>query len=163
MDRYSVGLLRPAGHWLRRGEGVNQVTYDILTHRIKQLGNLPAMPAILSRLCETLSLKSQIDVDNVVQEISYDKSLTAQCLRLANSALFRRRGDVSTVREAVLAGLLHDIGILVNGVLFADDFSRCPRRSDKEESAYGRSRAKHPGIFPMRKAGESWRNSGGCR
>jgi HD-like signal output (HDOD) protein len=168
---------------LRRGEGVNPVTYDILTQRIRQLGNLPAMPAILSRLCETLSYKSnQIDVDKVVEQISYDKSLAAQCLRLANSALFRQRGDVTSVREAVfalglwrirdlafscslpmmfanlkttvgkevfwrhalgtamvaqglahelgargaeeiyLAGLLHDIGILVNGVLFADDF-----------------------------------------
>ncbi len=168
---------------LRRGEGVNPVTYDILTQRIKQLGNLPAMPAILSRLCETLSYKSnQIDVDKVVEQISYDKSLAAQCLRLANSALFRQRGDVSSVREAVfalglwrirdlafscslpmmfanlkstvgkevfwrhalgtalvaqglahelgvkgaeeiyLAGLLHDIGILVNGVLFPDEF-----------------------------------------
>jgi HD-like signal output (HDOD) protein len=162
---------------------VNPVTYDILTQRIKQLGNLPAMPAILSRLCETLSRKSnQIDVEKVVEQISYDKSLTAQCLRLANSALFRQRGDVSSVREAVfalglwrirdlafscslpmmfanlkttvgkemfwrhalgtalvaqglghelgvkgaeeiyLAGLLHDIGILVNGVLFAEEF-----------------------------------------
>ena len=162
---------------------MNPVTYDILTQRIKQLGNLPAMPAILSRLCETLSRKSnQIDVEKVVEQISYDKSLTAQCLRLANSALFRQRGDVSSVREAVfalglwrirdlafscslpmmfanlkttvgkemfwrhalgtalvaqglghelgvkgaeeiyLAGLLHDVGILVNGVLFAEEF-----------------------------------------
>lgn len=159
------------------------VTYDILTQRIKKLDNLPAMPAILSRLCDTLSRKSNtIDVDKVVQQISYDKSLTAQCLRLANSALFRQRGDVKSVREAVfslglwrirdlvfscslpvmfanlkshiakevfwrhalgtamvaqglgrelsvkgteeiyLAGLLHDIGILVNGVLFAEEF-----------------------------------------
>jgi HD-like signal output (HDOD) protein len=162
---------------------VNPVTYDILTQRIKQVRNLPAMPAILSRLCETLSQKSnQIDIDKVVEQISYDKSLAAQCLRLANSALFRQRGDVATVREAVfalglwrirdlafscslpmmfanlngavgkevfwrhalgtasvaqglghelrakgveelyLAGLLHDIGILVNGVLFAEEF-----------------------------------------
>jgi HD-like signal output (HDOD) protein len=161
------------------------VTYDILTQRIKQLGNLPAMPAILSRLCEALSRNSnQIDVEKVVQEISYDKSLAAQCLRLANSALFRQRGDVSSVREAVLAlglwrirdlafscslplmfanlkstvgkevfwrhalgtasvakgigqelgakgtediylaGLLHDIGILVNGILFAEEFGK---------------------------------------
>src|SRR5260370_14091699 len=141
------------------------------------------MPEMISRLCETLSRKSnQIDVEKVVEQISYDKSLTAQCLRLANSALFRQRGDVSSVREAVfalglwrirdlafscslpmmfanlkttvgkemfwrhalgtalvaqglghelgvkgaeeiyLAGLLHDIGILVNGVLFAEEF-----------------------------------------
>jgi HD-like signal output (HDOD) protein len=162
---------------------VNPVTYDILTQRIKQMGNLPAMPAILSTLCEALSQKSsEIDFDKVIRQISYDKSLAAQCLRLANSALFRQRGDVSTVRDAVLAlglwrirdlafscslpvmfanvgttvgkevfwrhglgtavvsqglgqelgakfpediylaGLLHDIGVLVNGVLFAEDF-----------------------------------------
>jgi len=85
---------------LRRSESVNPVTYDILTQRIKQVGNLPAMPAILSRLCETLSQKSnQIDIDKVVEQIAYDKSLAAQCLRLANSALFRQRGDVATVRD----------------------------------------------------------------
>lgn len=162
---------------------MNPVTYDILTQRIKQLGNLPAMPSILATLCETLSQKSsQIDVEKVVQQILYDKSLAAQCLRLANSALFRQRGDVTSVREAVLAlglwrirdlvfscslpmmfanvkttvgkeifwrhslgtamvahglgeelgakypediylaGLLHDIGILVNGVLFVEEY-----------------------------------------
>lgn len=162
---------------------MNPVTYNILTQRIKKLENLPAMPAVLSRLCEILSHKSnQIDLEKVVTEVSYDKSLAAQCLRMANSALFRRRGDVSSVREAVsalglwrirdlafscslpmmfsnlkwivgkdvfwrhalgtasvaqglahelgakgpediyLAGLLHDIGILVNGVLFTDEF-----------------------------------------
>ena len=162
---------------------MNPVTYDILTQRIKQLGNLPAMPAILASLCEALSQKSsQIDVEKVVRQISYDKSLTAQCLRLANSALFRQRGDVASVRDAVLAlglwrirdlafscslpmmfanvkttvgkevfwkhalgtalvaqglaeqlgvksgedvylgGLLHDIGVLVNGILFMEDF-----------------------------------------
>jgi HD-like signal output (HDOD) protein len=163
---------------------VNPVTYNILTQRIKQLGNLPALPSILTRLCELLSRESnRIDVDEVSEQISYDKSLAAQCLRLANSALFRRRGDVATVREAVfalglwrirdlafscslpmmfanlkgavgkevfwrhalgtacvsqglahelrvkgseeiyLAGLLHDIGILANGVLFPEEFS----------------------------------------
>jgi hypothetical protein len=49
---------------------VNPVTYDILTRRIKQVGNLPAMPAILSRHCETLSQKSnQIDIDKVVEQM----------------------------------------------------------------------------------------------
>jgi len=162
---------------------VNPVTYEILAQRIKRLGNLPAMPAVLTTLCEALGQKTnQIDVDKVVRQISYDKSLAAQCLRLANSALFRQRGDVATVREAVIAlglwrirdlvfscslpmmfanvnstvvkevfwrhalgtgmvaqglgaelgakfpegiylsGLLHDIGILANGILFADDY-----------------------------------------
>jgi HD-like signal output (HDOD) protein len=184
VDKKSSPVLpKPTEFCLQRGDGVNPVTYDILTQRIKQLANLPAMPSILSRLCEMLSRKSnQIDIDKVVEQISYDKSLAAQCLRMANSALFRQRGDVATVREAVfalglwrirdlafscslpimfanlkgtvgkevfwrhalgtasvaqglghelrakggeeiyLAGLLHDIGILVNGVLFAEEF-----------------------------------------
>jgi len=167
----------------KRGQGVNPVTYSILTQRIRQLGHLPAMPAILSTLCEVLSKKtSQIDVDQVIRQISCDESLAAQCLRLANSALLRQRGEVTTVKDAVLAlglwrirdlafscslpilfanvktsvgkeifwrhalgtavvsqglgrelgakfpdelylaGLLHDIGVLVNAVLFVDDF-----------------------------------------
>lgn len=162
---------------------MNPVTYDILTQRIKQIGNLPAMPAILAALCELLSQKSSsIDVDKVIRQISYDKSLAAQCLRLANSALFHQRGDVTSLKGAVLAlglwrirdlvfsctlpmifsnlktpvdkgvfwrhalgtavvsqglgqelgarhpediylaGLLHDIGVLVNSLLFAEDF-----------------------------------------
>ena len=162
---------------------MNLVTYDILTQRIKQLGNLPAMPAVLATLCDALSQKSsKIDLDQIIRHISYDKSLAAQCLRLANSALFRQRGDVVSVKDAVLAlglwrirdlvfscslpmmfsnvntnvgkevfwrhalgpavvaqglgeefgakslediylaGLLHDIGVLVNGVLFVEDF-----------------------------------------
>jgi HD-like signal output (HDOD) protein len=162
---------------------VNPVTYDILTQRVKQLGNLPAMPCVLSSLTEALSLPpGKIDIEKVVETICYDKSLTAQVLRLANSALFRQRGDVATVRDAVIAlglwrirdlafscnlplmfpalsngvgkevfwrhafgtavvsqklgsafatgnqvqtylcGLLHDIGMLVNALLFPDDF-----------------------------------------
>ena len=163
---------------------MNPVTCDILTQRVKQLGNLPAMPTILRTLCEALSVSaSEIDVNRIAQTISYDKSLTAQCLRMANSALFRQRGDVATVRDAILAlglwrirdiafscslplmfanlnggvkkeifwrhglgtavvsqnlaqafcvthieraylsGLLHDIGLLVNAILFPEDFA----------------------------------------
>lgn len=162
---------------------MNPATYSILTQRIKQLGHLPAMPAILATLCDALGQKTQqINVDEVVRQILYDQSLAAQCLRVANSALFRQRGDVTTVKDAVLAlglwrirdlafscslpmlfanvntsvgkevfwrhalgtaviseglgrelgarflegiylaGLLHDIGVLVNAVLFMDDF-----------------------------------------
>jgi HD-like signal output (HDOD) protein len=162
---------------------VNSVTHNTLTQRIKLLGNLPAMPSILAVLCDELSARtSNINIDRIVENILYDKSLAAQCLRLANSPLFRQRGDVATVKEAVLAlglwrirdlafscsmplmftqickgvrreafwrhslgvallsqkleqefstnhknqaylrGLLHDIGLLVNGMLFPQDF-----------------------------------------
>ncbi len=173
---------------------MNPVTYDILTQRVKRMGTLPAMPTILTTLCEALSVRaSQIDVHRIAQTISYDKSLTAQCLRIANSALFRQRGDVATVREAVLAlglwrirdlafscslplmfanlssgvgkqvfwrhglgtalvsqnlaqmlgaanheqaylcGLLHDIGILVNAILFPQDFRHVLEEATREK------------------------------
>jgi len=175
---------------------VNPVTYDILTQRVKRMNSLPAMPTILATLCEALSARaSKIDVNRIAQTISYDKSLTAQCLRIANSALYRQRGDVATVREAVLAlglwrirdlafscslplmfanlssgvgkkvfwrhglgtalvsqnlaqmlgaadheqaylcGLLHDIGILVNAILFPVGFRRVLEEATREKGA----------------------------
>jgi len=174
---------------------VNHVTHEILTKRAKQLVNLPAMPKVLRALNEELSAPvSQIDVAKVVQTISYDKSLVAQCLRMANSALYRQRGDVNTVGEAVLtlgilrirdlvysctlprmftslngivpkevfwrhalgtallskclsekcgehenqniyvSGLLHDIGILINALLFPEDFRDVLREAVSERS-----------------------------
>ena len=153
------------------------------------------MPSILSVLSEELSARaSQINVDRVVEHISYDKSLTAQCLRMANSALFHQRADVVTVKEAVftlglwrirdlafscnlplmfvnvcksirrevfwrhafgaavisqkleqefaaprhnqayLCGLLHDIGILINGVLFPEDFRAVLEEAIREKA-----------------------------
>jgi HD-like signal output (HDOD) protein len=175
---------------------VNLVTYDILTQRVRLLGNLPAFPSILRTLTDALNGQSnEINVDQVVEEISFDKSLTAQCLRLANSALFRQRGDVATVREAVfslglwrirdlafscslpllfvnassrirkedlwrhalgtamvssglgqefhagkkeqiyLCGLLHDIGLLVNGLLFPEEFKHVLEEASRGSAA----------------------------
>ena len=174
---------------------MNSVTYDILTQRIKQLGNLPATPSVLATLCEALSQRAcKVDFEYVVENISYDKSLTAQCLRLANSALFRQRGEVATVREAVLAlglwripdlafscslplmfsnfrgpipkevfwrhalgtamlaqhlamelcpkthqqaylaALLHDIGILINAILFPEDYRDVLEQAIRDKS-----------------------------
>lgn len=164
---------------------MNAATESILTKKVNQLNNLPAMPSVLSSLGECLSQNaSTVDIGRVVELISYDKSLAMQCLRVANSALFRRRNNVETVREAVLAlglsrirdlvyscslpklffdlkhgmppvtfwrhamgtalisqhfakqlsvenyeklylaGLLHDIGILVNSLLFPEEFHK---------------------------------------
>ncbi|MGB7846346.1 MAG: HDOD domain-containing protein, partial [Candidatus Acidiferrum sp.] len=83
---------------------MNPATYEILTRRIKQVGSLPAMPGILSALSDALSVQiTKVDIEKIVGAISYDESLAAQCLRMANSALYRQRGDVATVREAVLS------------------------------------------------------------
>jgi HD-like signal output (HDOD) protein len=164
---------------------MNASTANVLTKKVNELHNLPAMPTVLNSLGECLSQNTaKIDVGRVVELISYDKSLAAQCLRIANSAMFRRRNDIETVRDAVialglsrirdlvyscslpklfvnlkhgmppvtfwrhalgtalisqhfaqqlkvenheklyLAGLLHDVGILVNSLLFPAEFQK---------------------------------------
>lgn len=164
---------------------MNPALSDLLRRKISTVGNLPAMPTVLRSLGECLSANpSDANVERIVELISYDKSLAAQCLRMANSALFRRRAEVESVRNAVLvlgiwrirdvvysctlpnllsggeqgmaapvfwrhalgtalvaqhlaqrlaianiekfylAGLLHDIGIVVNSLLFREDFQR---------------------------------------
>lgn len=174
---------------------MNPVTHEILTKRARQLGNLPAMPKALRTLNDKLSAPvNEVDVDKLVRTISYDKSLVAQCLRMANSALYRQRSDVNTVSEAVLtlgilrirdsvysctftrmftslnfivpkevfwrhalatallsqslsencaeheneniyvAGLVHDIGILINALLFPEDFQDVMREAVTERS-----------------------------
>jgi HD-like signal output (HDOD) protein len=163
---------------------MNSATSEILSKKVSELGNLPAMPSVLNSLTEHFSQDpSRINIHKVVELISYDKSLAAQCLRMANSALFHRYSEIQSVNDAVLAlglgrvrdivyscslpqlfvgskqgmapatfwrhalgvalvsqhlgqrlavacqdklyltGLLHDIGILVNALLFPREFA----------------------------------------
>jgi HD-like signal output (HDOD) protein len=158
-----------------------------LAVRIKSLDSISSAPVILKPLVEMLRLPSdQIKTEKLVELISYDGSIAAQCLRLANSPLFGRR-QMGTVRSAVmalgmekirslllgvclnqviprdkwvmqpgafwrhslgcalvmqrmaqmiqypepekayLAGLLHDLGFLVNSVLYHKEFRECLR------------------------------------
>jgi HD-like signal output (HDOD) protein len=162
---------------------VKPATSKLLEKKICELGNLPAMPTVLQSLGECLSADpSDANVQKVIDLISCDKSLAAQCLRLANSPLLRGRVEADSVKAAVMAlglrrvrdvvyscglpnlfssakhgmahdtfwrhamgtalvtqrlaqrlavqsveklylgGLLHDIGILVNSLLFKKDF-----------------------------------------
>lgn len=174
---------------------MNSVANKILQRRVGELGNLPAMPSVLHSLGECLSASpSDGNIQRIVELISYDKSLAAQCLRVANSALFGRRIEVDSVRNAVLAmgiwrirdivyscslpgifsnteqgmapatfwrhalgtalvsqhlaqrlgisnvekfylaGLLHDIGILVNSLLFKNEFKNVLKLAEATET-----------------------------
>jgi putative nucleotidyltransferase with HDIG domain len=174
---------------------VNLATNKLLQRKVSALGTLPAMPAVLRSLGECLSAsESKVNIERIVELISYDKSLAAQCLRMANSALFRRRAEIDSVRGAVLAlglsrvrdvvyscslpgvfasakqgmaaptfwrhalgtalvsqhlaqrlamtnieklylaGLLHDIGILVNSLLFPEEFRGVLESAESSET-----------------------------
>jgi HD-like signal output (HDOD) protein len=163
-----------------------------LQEQIKKLDSISTAPAILTPLLEMMRLPSeQIKFEKVVELVSYDGAIAAQCLRLANSPLFGRR-QTETVRTAVLvlglervrsmlfglcvnrviprdkwvigpdafwrhslgcalvtqrmakrieypepekaylAGLLHDLGFLVNSILCTGDFRECLRRASEQ-------------------------------
>ncbi len=165
-----------------------------LLEEIKKVDAISAAPAILQPLLELMRLPSErISIEKVVELVSYDGAIAAQCLRLANSPFFGRR-QTETVRSAVmalglervrstlfglclnrvvpkdkwviepdafwrhslgcalvtqrmakkieypqpekayLAGLLHDLGFLMNSVLYTEKFRECLRHAAAEHA-----------------------------
>ena len=77
---------------------------DRLRTRITQIDAMPSIPVVLRPLLHCMDQPAeQIDVNKIVELVSYDKSIAAQCLRIANSALFMRSAPAETVRSAVMS------------------------------------------------------------
>lgn len=71
--------------------------------RIRALDAMPSVPVIVQPLAALLRQDpDQVSVEKIVELVSYDSTVAAQCLRMANSPLFGRR-NTETVRAAVLA------------------------------------------------------------
>ena len=81
------------------------------------LASIPAFPAVALRV---LDLVSQDDADFglLVREIASDATLSAQVLRLANSALFRY--EVGTIHQAVMLLGAQRVQSLVMSVAMAN-------------------------------------------
>jgi HD-like signal output (HDOD) protein len=78
-------------------------TLEEIRPKIKSLETVPAVPAIVHPLIAMLQMPSdEVDMEKVVQLVSYDAGITAQCLRMSNSPLFGRR-NTETVRGAIIA------------------------------------------------------------
>lgn len=78
-------------------------TLEEIRPAIMSLDAIPAIPAIVQPLAAMLELPvERVDMEQVVRLVSYDSSIAAQCLRMANSPLFGRR-NVETVLSAVVA------------------------------------------------------------
>jgi len=94
---------------------MNLTLRDQLKRRVERLHCLPSSPAVLHPLLELLHLPSdRIDVRKVVQLVSYDKTITAQCLRIANSPLYGRARETDSIHAAVVSlGIQRVADILV--------------------------------------------------
>jgi len=77
---------------------------DRLRTCIANIDAMPTIPVILRPLLHCLDQPAEeIDVDRIVELISQDKSIVAQCIRMANSALFMRSKPAETIRAAVMS------------------------------------------------------------
>jgi len=196
-------------------------TLDRLRSRITSIDSMPTIPVILRPLLHCMDQPvEQIDIARIVELISYDKSIAAQCVRMANSALFGRDTPVESVRTAVmnlgmwrvrdllfsnslsqvipanrwvvepavfwrhslgvalvcrkfaeilgyqdtekayLAGLLHDIGILVNSMIAPDEFRATFEKATREQIALDEAERATLGFTHCdsgRVLGEAWR------
>jgi putative nucleotidyltransferase with HDIG domain len=80
------------------------ITRDVIAERIDQLASMPSLDAILLPLMSYLQQPfDQQDVQRIVDLVSHDNSLAAQCLHLANSPLYGRWESITNVRAAVIA------------------------------------------------------------
>lgn len=82
---------------------MNTQKLDKIRPRIKELEAMPTIPAIVHPLAAMLQLPPEkVMMDRVVELVSYDETIAAQCLRMANSPLFGRRTS-ETIRAAIMA------------------------------------------------------------
>ena len=80
------------------------MTKAMIRARIKRIDGVPTIPVIIRPLLQYSEQPvEQVDVHKIVELVSCDKSLVAQCLHIANSPLFGRACTVDTVRGAVIA------------------------------------------------------------
>ena len=76
---------------------------ELIRERVERLNSIPTVPAIIRPLL--LYLEKPVDhmeVQRIVDLISCDESISAQCLRVANSSLYFRAREVKTVHGAVV-------------------------------------------------------------
>jgi putative nucleotidyltransferase with HDIG domain len=74
-----------------------------IRERVQQIDSMPAIPAVFLPLLKMFgSNAEQINIDEVVKLISYDGTITAQCLRMAASPLFGLAQPPKSIRTAVV-------------------------------------------------------------
>jgi putative nucleotidyltransferase with HDIG domain len=90
-------------------------TLEEIRPKIRALDSIPTLPTIVQPLISILRTPAEeVNVERVVELVSYDSSIAAQCLRMANSPLFGRH-NTETVRSAILALGLKRIEAIVLG------------------------------------------------
>ena len=98
------------------------------------LASIPAFPAVVLRVLDTVSQETP-DFPLLVREITSDATLSAQVLRLANSARFGLTSRIGTVQHAVLTLGSAEVQSLVMSVAVAN-YSRAALRTDAMQKCW---------------------------
>src|SRR5579863_8292082 len=76
---------------------------ELIRERVERLDSIPTVPAIIRPLLFYLERPvDQVEVQRIVDLVSCDESISAQCLRVANSALYFRSREVKSVHGAIV-------------------------------------------------------------
>jgi putative nucleotidyltransferase with HDIG domain len=79
------------------------ISQATLRERVQRIETMPAIPAVFLPLMKLISQsEEEVRVDEVVRLISYDGTIAAQCLRLANSPLFGLPSPPHSIKSAVM-------------------------------------------------------------
>lgn len=97
-------------------------TVDLLDQIIDKVTHLPPFPKNVPQLLDRLG-EQDVDADKVVELIQYDPALTANVMRLCNSALHASAHPANDLHEAVLRIGLNEVYQLVLAVACAKTLS----------------------------------------
>ena len=96
---------------------------DELRQKLASADNLPSLPAVA---LEVLRITSSEDasIQDLARTIARDPALTAKLLQLANSSMFRRGGEATTLDEATMRLGLKTVKLMALSFSLADNLPR---------------------------------------
>lgn len=127
---------------------------EVLSRRtelvLRELGDLPTLPAVAARVLQ-LASSDDVPVKEVVRVIESDPALTTRLLALCRRAAYRTRHPITTVEMAVVMLGMDAVRSLVLSVAIFDWTGKTTdsyRRADAVSAATGKgSRSTRPGMI----------------
>lgn len=110
-------------------ETLQRILEATLTH-LRGLKNLPTFPAAAMRMVEFVNRKDPEPVE-LVRIISQDPALTAQVMRMANSAYSSRGVEIKTVKDAVVRLGYREVAAVATAAATMTLFNREMRQRNK--------------------------------